>query len=113
MAYDRSVYNTWERKVLRRIYGPVVEQVIRRIRTNQELQELCKGLAILADIKKKRLKWIGHLVRMDQRRVVKKILESTLEEKGGMGRTRLRWLGNVCLKIVTVDSGQRRMGICN
>ena len=50
---------------------------------------------------------------MDQRRVVKKILESTLEEKGGMGRTRLRWLGNVCLKIVTVDSGQRRMGICN
>ena len=54
MAYDRSVYNTWERKVLRRIYGPVVEQVIRRI-TNQELQELCKGLAILADIKKKKI----------------------------------------------------------
>jgi hypothetical protein len=46
---------TWERKILRRIYGPVVEQVTRRIRTNQELWELRKDLAMLADIKKKKI----------------------------------------------------------
>jgi hypothetical protein len=34
--------NTWERKILRRIYGPVVEQGIWRIRTNQELWVLCR-----------------------------------------------------------------------
>ena len=32
------------------------------------LRELYKGLDITADIKKKRLKWIGHVVRMDQGR---------------------------------------------
>jgi hypothetical protein len=34
MAYDRNRYeklNTWERKILRAIYGPVVEQGIWRI----------------------------------------------------------------------------------
>jgi hypothetical protein len=42
-------------KILRRIYGPVVEQGIWRIRSNQELRELYKDLVIVADIKEKRL----------------------------------------------------------
>jgi hypothetical protein len=45
---------TWERKMLRRIRGPVVEQGIWGIRTNQKLRELYKDLVIVADIKKKR-----------------------------------------------------------
>jgi len=45
-----------ERKLLR-IYGPVLEQGLWRIRTNQELKELCKDLDIIADIKKKILDW--------------------------------------------------------
>jgi len=40
-------------KILTRIYGPVVEQGIWRIRTNQELGELCKDLDIVADIKRR------------------------------------------------------------
>jgi len=55
---------TWERKILRRIYGVVEEQGTRRIRTNPELRELYKYLDILADIKKKRLEWIGEVVSM-------------------------------------------------
>jgi len=54
-AVDIKRLKTWERKILRRIYGPVVEQVIWRIRTNWELRELHKGLAMLADIKKKKI----------------------------------------------------------
>jgi len=54
---------TWERKILR-IYGVVEEQGTWRIRTNPELRELYKYLDIIADIKKKRLEWIGHVVRM-------------------------------------------------
>jgi hypothetical protein len=50
-----------------------------RIITNQEVRELCKGLDIVADIKKKRLGWIGHVVRMDQGRTVKKIFGSRLD----------------------------------
>jgi hypothetical protein len=49
-------------------------------------------LEIVADIKKKRLEWIGLLVRMDHGRVVK-IFESKPEgRKRRLGRRRLRWL---------------------
>jgi len=57
-----------ERKMLTRIYGLVVQQGIWIARTNQELRELYKHLDTVADIKKKRLDWIGHIVRMDQGR---------------------------------------------
>jgi hypothetical protein len=50
----------------KRIHGPVVEEGIRRIRTNQELRQLYKYLHIVADIKNKRLEWMEHVVRMDQ-----------------------------------------------
>jgi len=48
-------------------------------RTNKELRELYTDLHIVANIKKKRLEWIGHVVRMNQGRTVKKIYESKLE----------------------------------
>jgi hypothetical protein len=50
-----------ERKTLRRIHGSVVEQGIWRKRTDQELY---RDPDIVADMKKKRLEWIGHVVRM-------------------------------------------------
>jgi hypothetical protein len=65
------------RKILR-IYRPVVQQGIWRKGTNQELRELYKDREIVADIKKKRLEWRGHAVRMDQERTYKKIFKSKL-----------------------------------
>jgi hypothetical protein len=50
---------------------------------------------------------------MDHGRVVKKILGSKLEERGGMERPRLRWLEDECLKMVTEGSGQRRISSYN
>jgi hypothetical protein len=37
---DMNRVGTWEWKILRRIYGPMVEQGICVIRSNQELREL-------------------------------------------------------------------------
>jgi hypothetical protein len=37
---DMKRLGIWETKICRRIYGPVVEQGIWSIRTNQELKEL-------------------------------------------------------------------------
>jgi NADH:ubiquinone oxidoreductase subunit F (NADH-binding) len=74
------------------IYGPVVEQGIQRIRTKQELWNLYEDFDVVAVITKERLKWIGHLVRMDHGRVVKKISDSKLEGRRKMGRPTLRWL---------------------
>jgi hypothetical protein len=47
----------------------------RNMESNHEMGELYKDLHIVADIKEKRLQWIGHVVRMDQGRTVKKIFE--------------------------------------
>jgi hypothetical protein len=53
---------------------------------------LCEEFDVAADITKKRLEWIGHLVRMDHGRAVKKIFDSKLEGRRKMGRPRSRWL---------------------
>jgi len=103
---DLNRLGTWKRKILRRIYGPVVEQGVWRIGTNQELRELRKDLEILVDIKKKRLEWIGHVVRMDQGRTVKKVLES--KPMRGRRRSRLRWLGDVEKDVRVMEIKRRR-----
>ena len=47
---------TWERKIVTRLHRPAVEQGIWRIRTGQELRELCRDLDIVAGIKKKKIR---------------------------------------------------------
>jgi hypothetical protein len=46
-------------------------------------------------IKIQRLEWLGHVIRMNETRSVKKIFEGKLEGRRGKGRPRLRWINNV------------------
>jgi hypothetical protein len=55
-ANDERSLRTWERKVLRKIYGPVYDNGIWR--TNKELMTLYQVLDIVAEIKKARLRWL-------------------------------------------------------
>jgi hypothetical protein len=41
------------------------------------------------------LEWLGHVVRMDESRSVKKIFEGKLEGRRGRGQPRLRWINDV------------------
>ena len=82
---------TGEREILRRIFGPVVEEGIWRIGTNQELRELYKDLDV-ADIKKKGLELIGHVARIVRE---KRIFWSKMKGSRRTGRPRLRWLEDV------------------
>jgi len=50
---DMKRLNTWDRKILRMIYGPVVDQGIYRIRSYQKLWDIHKDLDTVADMKKK------------------------------------------------------------
>jgi hypothetical protein len=52
---DKTRLNMWERKILRKVYGPVTEQGVWRIRRNEELRELYKVPDLVADINSKRL----------------------------------------------------------
>jgi hypothetical protein len=59
------------------------------------LRELHKAPDLVVDINRKRLEWLGHVIRTDQRRVVKKIFDSKPEGRRKVGRPRLRWLDDV------------------
>ena len=41
------------------------------------------------------LEWIGHVIRMNETRSVKKIFEGKLDGRRGRGRPRLRWIDDV------------------
>jgi hypothetical protein len=86
---------TCERKILRKIYGPTMENGQWRIKTNEELITKYKSQDIITIIKIQRLEWLGHVVRMDEYRSVKKIFEGKLEGRRGRGRLRLRWINGV------------------
>jgi hypothetical protein len=85
---------TWERKILRKIYGPTKENGQWRIKTNSELMTKYKSQDIVSAIKIRRLEWLGH-VRMNEARIVKEIFEEKLEGRRGRGRPRLRWINDV------------------
>ena len=46
-------------------------------------------------IKIQRLEWLGHVIRVNETRSVKKIFEGKLEGRRGKGRPRLRWINDV------------------
>jgi hypothetical protein len=53
-------------KGLRKISGPVNIDNIWRIRNNMEIDKLIAGTDIVRFIKAQRIKWLGHIQRMDQ-----------------------------------------------
>jgi hypothetical protein len=63
----------FERKVLRKTFGPTNENGIWRIKTNQELDKIIKRKNIINFIRAQRLGWLGHIERRQETRMVKAI----------------------------------------
>jgi len=51
---------------LRKIYGPIKEGDIWRIRNNEELNRSINGENIVKFIKDQRIRWLGHVKRMEE-----------------------------------------------
>ena len=81
----------FERKILRRIFGPTKENPIWRIKTNEELDKLIKHGNIVNYIKALRLGWFGHIYRMPDIRTTKKILKWNPLTNKPKGRPKNRW----------------------
>jgi hypothetical protein len=66
--------NIFERKVYRRILGPVYdnEKENWRILTNKEIYAIHKKSTITETIRLRRLHWFGHVQRMEENRIPKK-----------------------------------------
>ena len=85
---------------MRKIFGPVQnEDGCWRIRINYELNELIGNADIVRFIKSRRIAWLGHVMRMDDKRIPKRILQwKTIgaKLKGDHGRDGLQALKKIC-----------------
>jgi len=63
-----KMLRTFEREILRRIYGPVQDQGRWRTRRDSEIYNLYKVLTVVNDIKIRSTGWAGHIMRMEGRR---------------------------------------------
>ena len=81
----------FETKIIRRIYGPKYENREWKSRTNRELEEMSKGKNIVKWIKGQRISWLGHLERMEDDRMPKKIFIQELEGTRRRGRPGKGW----------------------
>jgi hypothetical protein len=68
-----------ERKIIRKIYGPVMENNTWRIRHNEEINTLLKGEdTILRFIKSQRIRLLGHVEKMGYEAMPKRMLKGRL-----------------------------------
>ena len=65
------------------------------IQNNTETDKLIEGADIVRFMKAKRIKWLGHIQRMDQARPTRKLLDWKSMGTGPVGRPRQRWQEDV------------------
>jgi len=94
---DRKQLDVFERKVYRRILGSVYdsEKENWRILTNTEIYAIVKNRTITETVRLNRLCWFGHVQRMEENRIPKRVLYMNLGTTGLRGRPRNRWQDGV------------------
>lgn len=70
---DEDMLGVFERKVLRGIFGGIQRNGVWLRRSNLELYRSYNEPDIINFIKWQRMKWAGHVVRMDEDRTTKKV----------------------------------------
>ncbi|KAL4101223.1 hypothetical protein QTP88_021243 [Uroleucon formosanum] len=83
---DEEKLLTFERKVLRRIYGPIIENGEYRRRTNREVYQIYSKPNIKSFIRSKQLEWAGHAWRSTG--IIKDVMTGTMNGKRPRGRPR-------------------------
>jgi hypothetical protein len=89
--------NVFERKVNRRILGPVYdnEKENWRMLTNKEIYGWVTGLNVTETLRLFRLHWFGHVQRVEENRIPKRVLYMNLGTTILRGRPRNRWKDEV------------------
>ena len=72
---------------------------------NEELNDLYSSPNIVRVIKSRRMRWAGHVARMDEERGVYGVLVGKPEGRRPLGRPRRRWVDNIRLDLQEVGCG--------
>jgi len=62
---------------------------------NYELNDLIKNADIVRFVKRKRMAWLGHVMRMEGKRIPKRVLEWKPTGRRNRGRPRKRWIQDI------------------
>ena len=62
---------------------------------NHELNELIENAEIVRFIKSRKIAWLGHVMRMDEKRTPKRVLQRKPIGRRIRGRPRKRWFEDV------------------
>ena len=93
---------TFERNIVRKIFGSTRTDDYWRIKTKQEINDMFKGQNIIGLIKKQRLNWLGHVERMTEDNIVQKIKSWKTMSTGPIGRPKTRWEAGVLEDIKSI-----------
>jgi hypothetical protein len=69
------------------------------------LEEVLRGEDIVEFVKSRRLAWLGHVERMDEEMISRKLLHGRVVGRRRRGRTRKRWLQDLeeALRVMPVN----------
>jgi len=83
--------------VSRRILGPVYDKEKEnwRILTHKEIYASVKKSTVIETIKLNRIRWFGHVQRMEENRIPKRVLYMNFGTTRLRGRLRNRWQDEV------------------
>jgi hypothetical protein len=94
-------------RVLRRIFGSKRDKVTGEWRKlhNEELHDLYSSPSIIRIIKGRRMRLVGHVARMGEKRNASSLFVGKPEGRMPLGRPRRRWLDNIGMDLVEVGWG--------
>jgi hypothetical protein len=97
----------FENRVRRRIFGPKRDEVTGEWRKlhNEELRDLYSSPSIIRITKLKRMRWVGHVARMGEKRNAYRLSVGKPEGKRPLERSRPRWVDNIRMELGEVGSG--------
>jgi hypothetical protein len=67
---------------------------------NEELHNLYSSPSIIRIIKLKRMRWAGHVARMEEKRNVYRLLVGNPEGDRPLGKPRCRWIDNIKMDLL-------------
>jgi hypothetical protein len=97
----------FKNRVQRRIFGPKRDEVTGEWRKlhNEELHNLFSSPDIIRQVKSRRMRWVGNVVCIGEKRKLHKILVGKSEGKRPHGRPRSRWEDGIRMDLGEIGFG--------